>query len=63
METKGFKSMAVWVLEGNPSLGFYKRLGAARITSKEIEIGGASLQEIAMAWTEFKDLAEPLRRL
>jgi hypothetical protein len=44
---KGFRSMAVWVLEKNPSKHFYARCGARYVTSREIEIGGAWFREAA----------------
>jgi hypothetical protein len=42
--------MLVWVLEQNPSLSFYERLGAVQIARKVINIGGADLQELAFGW-------------
>ena len=48
----GYKSMAVWVLEKNPAVGFYKRLGGTMIGRKMIEIGGAQLDEIALGWSD-----------
>jgi L-amino acid N-acyltransferase YncA len=53
---KGFTSMAVWVLERNPSRPFYVKSGAQFVTSKEIEIGGAILSEIAYGWPDLKVL-------
>jgi GNAT superfamily N-acetyltransferase len=50
LQTKGFTSMLVWVLEQNPSLSFYERLGAVQIARKVINIGGADLQELAFGW-------------
>jgi len=50
----GFKSMAVWVLEDNLSSGFYERSGALRISSKEIEIGGALLPVVAYGWSSLR---------
>jgi ribosomal protein S18 acetylase RimI-like enzyme len=50
LQTKGFTSMLVWVLEQNPSVSFYKRLGAVQIARKVINIGGADLQELAFGW-------------
>jgi len=46
----GFKSMLVWVLEANPAVSFYKRLGGIPISQKLIEIGGVDLQELALGW-------------
>ena len=50
LQTKGFTSMLVWVLEQNPSVSFYERLGAVQIARKVINIGGADLQELAFGW-------------
>jgi L-amino acid N-acyltransferase YncA len=50
LQTSGFMSMLVWVLEQNPSVLFYKRLGAVQIARKIINIGGADLQELAFGW-------------
>jgi GNAT superfamily N-acetyltransferase len=47
---KGYKSMLVWVLEENPAVQFYQKAGAQRVMSKEIEIGGVQLTEVALGW-------------
>lgn len=49
---EGFHSMAVWVLEQNPATHFYTRTGAQPLTSKKIEIGGATLAEVAYGWPD-----------
>ena len=49
---KGFKGMTVWVLERNPASNFYEKSGAKLVDSKEIEIGGVLLQEVAFAWPD-----------
>jgi len=46
----GFHSMLLWVLDQNPAASFYKHLGAVEVAQKQIEIGGASLNEIALGW-------------
>jgi L-amino acid N-acyltransferase YncA len=50
LQTSGFTSMIVWVLEQNPSVSFYERLGAVQIARKIINIDGADLQELAFGW-------------
>jgi GNAT superfamily N-acetyltransferase len=50
LQTRGSTSMLVWVLEQNPSVSFYERLGAVQIARKIINIGGADLQELAFGW-------------
>lgn len=47
-------SMLVWVLEQNPAVRFYERTGAGRLTSKQIEIGGISLTELALGWPDLR---------
>jgi len=56
---KGFTSMAVWVLERNPSRQFYVKSGAQLVTSKEIEIGGAMLTEVAYGWDHLEAISSP----
>jgi hypothetical protein len=46
----------VWVLEKNPAVGFYSRLGGSPIAQKKIEIGGVELQEIALGWPSLESL-------
>jgi GNAT superfamily N-acetyltransferase len=58
LRAKGFKGMTVWVLERNPAKHFYERSGAALVTTKEIEIGGALLQEVAFAWPDLATIAQ-----
>jgi ribosomal protein S18 acetylase RimI-like enzyme len=57
LRAKGFKGLTVWVLERNPAKHFYERAGAALVTTKEIEIGGAHLQEVAFAWRDLATIA------
>jgi ribosomal protein S18 acetylase RimI-like enzyme len=53
---KGFTSMAVWVLEKNPSRQFYVKSGAQPVMAKEIEIGGVILSELAYGWRELEGI-------
>jgi L-amino acid N-acyltransferase YncA len=57
LNAKGFKSMAVWVLENNSSSHFYERSGAVPLLSKEIEVGGAMLPVLAYGWPDLKAIA------
>ena len=58
LHSRGFESMLVWVLEANPAVGFYQRLGASPVTRQRIEIGGATLPEIALGWPNLGTLAQ-----
>ena len=55
---KDHTSMVVWVLEQNPAVRFYEKTGAEHLTSKQVEIGGISLTELALGWP---DLRRPIR--
>lgn len=57
LSRQGFRSMEVWVLAKNPSKEFYARMGADYAGSKEIEIGGATLMEMAYVWPDLGALA------
>jgi hypothetical protein len=50
-EWTGWRSLVVWVLEKNPSRGFYERLGGVVVGHKQSEMGGATLDEVAYGWT------------
>jgi len=47
---KGYSSIIVWVLEGNPSEEFYKKLGGQLIGQKNIKIGEDTHVELAYSW-------------
>lgn len=53
---QGYARPAVWVLAENPSRQFYARLGAQPMAEKQIEIGGASLVEVAYGWDSMNPL-------
>jgi len=52
-------SMLVWVLEDNPACKFYEALGGRRIQSKNIEMRGSTLIELAYGWTDTSPLSRP----
>ncbi|WP_199621282.1 GNAT family N-acetyltransferase [Paenibacillus alkalitolerans] len=56
LKVKGYKSMMLWVLENNPSLGFYLKIGGTVIGKKDITIGGDTLIELAVAWGNLDDI-------
>lgn len=49
---KGMNSMLIWVLKDNRSCGFYEKMGGKVVDSKQIEISGKSLIEVAYAWED-----------
>ena len=59
LDADGFQSMAVWVLEANPAVEFYVRLGASRVAAQEIRIAGATLPAAVYAWPESQEHPVP----
>jgi GNAT superfamily N-acetyltransferase len=55
LRSRGFSSMAVWVLARNPSRRFYEALGGRLITQQQIERGGESFVEIAYGWSDLSE--------
>lgn len=49
-DTSGGRSLLVWVLERNPSRGFYEALGGREAARKTSEVGGAVLAEVGYGW-------------
>jgi GNAT superfamily N-acetyltransferase len=57
LHADGLSGMAVWVLEENRSaVQFYRGLGAVPIAQKSIEIGGATLADLAFGWPTLQSL-------
>lgn len=45
-------SLHLWVLEGNPAIAFYEKMGGRARHTKEIQIGENRHTEIAMVWDQ-----------
>ncbi len=56
MREQQFTSLAVWVLERNPSRSFYEKNGGRLATLKVIEIGGVKQMEVAYWWSGLDSL-------
>lgn len=50
LREKKLGSMLIWALEENPACRFYEALGGKKMDTKEIEIGGKKLIEVAYGW-------------
>ena len=59
LQQRGFRSIALWVLERNRSRNFYEICGGRLAASKVIEIGGARLMEVAYWWPDLAFLTKP----
>ena len=59
MHQQGFKSLLIWVLKENePARRFYEALGGINVAEKDVEIGGASLTEVAYGWADIQSLVQ-----
>jgi GNAT superfamily N-acetyltransferase len=56
LNTDGFTSLAVWVLDANAAAAFYEQSGARRAGSKNISVGGTPLPATAYAWPHIQGL-------
>jgi len=56
------RGLILWVLRDNPSRAFYERLGGTLAGTKPIEIGGATLEEVAYGWKDVTPLLAEDRR-
>ncbi len=48
----GFRSLRLWVLEGNPTAGFYAHLGGEPVGRKGLVLGDGSYLEAAFGWRD-----------
>ena len=60
IETLGFRSMVVSVLEENESKRFYEALGGQVIDTVEVEIGGKKLKELVYGWKNISSIHEKM---
>jgi GNAT superfamily N-acetyltransferase len=54
----GYAGMALWVLKENPAARFYEHLGGKQVAKKQIDIGGANLEEVAYGWPKLEDVLQ-----
>jgi len=55
LKKKKLNSMLVWIIEENPACQFYEALGGKKVDTREIEIGGKKLSEVAYGWNDLSD--------
>jgi ribosomal protein S18 acetylase RimI-like enzyme len=59
---KNYQSMLLWVMNANPSKGFYERFSPERIAEDVYTIEGTDHQETAFGWRDLPKLAAALKR-
>jgi GNAT superfamily N-acetyltransferase len=55
----GHRAALVWVLSANPACRFYETLGARRVRTTPIDIGGRELEMVAFGWDRLTSPARP----
>jgi L-amino acid N-acyltransferase YncA len=55
LEDRGMRSMLVWVLSANPARSFYEALGGRYLGEQQLEMGGATMTEVAYGWPVIRD--------
>lgn len=56
----GFQRMMLWVLQNNPTRGFYEHMGGRLAGEQQVKIGGEMYPEVAYGWENLAVLnAEP----
>ncbi len=55
LKAAGHDAMRLWVLEDNPTRGFYEHLGGELHERKTITMMGATLTEVAYGWSKISD--------
>ena len=58
LRLEGMHAMLLWVLADNPACRFYQALGGQRLRTQQVEIGGATLDEVAYGWLDTRKLIE-----
>ncbi|CEJ80644.1 hypothetical protein VHEMI00815 [[Torrubiella] hemipterigena] len=53
MLRQGIHNAALWVLDVNPARRFYEHMGAKQLQSKEVELAGTTLVEVAYGFDNF----------
>lgn len=56
LRERGYRSLMVWVLEQNPAVHFYGKLGGEELERKQIRIGEEDFTEIALRWQDIARL-------
>ncbi|MFD1731661.1 GNAT family N-acetyltransferase [Deinococcus malanensis] len=56
LHAAGAHSMALWVLDVNPSRGWYLRQGAREHGEKTVPVSGGQLREVRMVWDSLASL-------
>jgi ribosomal protein S18 acetylase RimI-like enzyme len=59
LRESGFSSLLVWVAAANPYRAFYDKMGGTPAREREVDFGGAPLQEVGYGWADLGELPKP----
>ena len=59
LRTAGHHTMRLWVLEKNPTRGFYEHLGGEYHEQKTLTLMNAPLEEVAYGWSDLDAISAP----
>ena len=57
LRDQGYRSVFLWVLRDNPSRWFYARLGGRPVAQSVVQVGGATVTQMAYLWDPIDRLA------
>lgn len=52
LQALGHPDLMLWVLEGNPTRGFYAHVGGSEVGRQDLTVGGVVLPAVAYGWRE-----------
>ena len=58
--TDGHRALLIWVLATNPARRFYERLGGVYLREQPLNLGTATLHEVAYSWSDLAALGQTL---
>ncbi|WP_216323974.1 GNAT family N-acetyltransferase [Deinococcus aestuarii] len=56
LQARGFRSLALWVLDQNPTRAFYAHLGGREAGERTEPLPGGELREVRMVWDDLAQL-------
>lgn len=59
---RGQQRFKLWVVEGNPTRGFYEHMGGKVVGSKQVEFGGSEVTELAYGWEALSGVSHEIRK-
>lgn len=52
---RGYRNWFLWVVQGNPTMGFYEHMGGQAVAHKTVQMAGQPVTESAYGWDRLED--------